>query len=234
MASPPAARADEPAIASKLADDGAFASGPYRAADRGSFVAVASTLDGSRSTGRASVDALGEAHLVGPLRLTARVANVFGERARPGIGAAVRLLDERGSGIAASVYLQYKTEGFAEPEGELEGAIAIAKRLGSVRTSLAIAYGQDPEGNERDGELAIAAQLAVRTDLFAGVVARYRDALGSTKEAIARDGFGGATATLALAGHLAVSVAAGIAFVDARDMPRGVGPAVTITLGAGF
>src|ERR1044071_6803372 len=65
------------------------ATGPQLAA-----VAATTTLDGA--THANTVDLNGEVRVWGPARLVLRVDNVFGAgggRARPGIGAAVQLLD---------------------------------------------------------------------------------------------------------------------------------------------
>lgn len=219
-------------LSRRLAGDSAFTPGMLRAQDGGNgFVTAATTLDGARD--RVQLDALGEAHIYGPIRLLVRVADVFRDTAKPGIGAGVQFLDESRHGASATAYLQYKTEGFTEPEGELELLLAFGRRFGALRAAVDIAYGQDPEGNERDGELAIAANAEVVRGVFAGGVARYRDALGSTKEAIARDFFGGAAATLAF-NRFGITATAGLAMVELHDQPRQVGPAATLAIGAAF
>ena len=229
---PPSVLSAPVSLSRRLAGDAAFTPGMLRAHDDASgFVVAATSLDGARD--RAQLDALGEAHVYGPIRLIVRVADVFRDTARPGIGAGVQVLDEARHGISSTAYLQYKTEGFTEPEGELELVLAFGRRFGPLRAAVDLAYGQDPEGNERDGELALAGHAELVRGLFAGGVARYRDALGSTKEAIVRDGFGGATATLAF-GRFGVTAMAGVAMVELRDMPRQVGPAATLAIGAAF
>jgi hypothetical protein len=102
-----------------------------------------------------------------------------------------------------------------------------------MRASANIAYGQDPEGNERDGEIALVAHVEPRTGLFVGATARYRDSLGSTKEAVIRDGFIGPTSTLAL-GAFAVSLNAGVAMAQTQMTGRRFGPSTTLSLGAAF
>ena len=128
----------------------------------------------------------------------------------------------------------YKTEGFSEPEGELELMLAFGRRVGPLRALANVAYGQDPEGNERDGELALAVHVEPRRNVFAGVIARYRDALGSRGEAgVLRDGFGGATATLAR-GPLALTAQAGVGLVGTAMAGTTFGPAATVAIGASF
>ena len=219
----------ETGIAARLADQAAFTPGVSRAAGGSSFVNAVTSWSGASD--RVQVDATGEAQLVGPVRLVVHVEDAFRDTARPGIGVGVQLLDERRHGAAATAYLHYKTEGFSEPEGELEAVIALGKQLGRLHAVVDVAYGQDPEGAERDGELAIAAQVEARPGLFTGAAVRYRDALGTTKEAIARDGFGGATSTLAV-GSLAVTAMVGVAMVESSV--RRYGPSATVAVGAVF
>src|SRR3954447_1725794 len=63
-------------------------------------VTATATLDGATHSN--TVDLNGEVQIWGPARLVLRVDNVFaasGGKARPGIGAAVQLLDERRHGV---------------------------------------------------------------------------------------------------------------------------------------
>jgi hypothetical protein len=219
-------------IAHELAADAVFTPGMLRARDGGKGFVVAAT-EWSGASDRVRLDVLGEARVLGPVRLVVKVADAFRDSARPGIGAGVKWLDETKHGVGSTAYLFYKTEGFSEPEGELEAVVAFGRTLGAVRASLDLAYGQDPEGNERDGELAVAAQLEPRRGLFTGVVGRYRDALGSRKEAVVRDGFGGLSATLA-AGRFGVTGMAGVAMIETQLTGTAVGPAATLAIGAAF
>jgi hypothetical protein len=179
-------------------------------------VAATATLDGATHTN--TVDLNGEVHVWGPARLVLRVDNVFaanGGKARPGIGAAVQLLDERKHGVASSLYVSYKAEGFTEAEGEIESLVSFSKQLGPVHGTLNLAYGQDPDNVERDGEIALGLHVEPMHGLFTGVVGRFRDALGSNGDkgtGILRDGLGAATATYVI-GRVGVTASAGIAAV---------------------
>jgi hypothetical protein len=215
--------------ARELATSAAFTPGILRATDAGNgFVNVLSDFDGSTDSIR--VSALGEVNVWWRLRASVRVLDVFSDEPRPGIGAGLRWLD---GDITSSAYLFYKTEGFTEPEGEIELLLSFERAFGAVQASANIAYGQDPEGNERDGELALVAHVEPRTGWFIGGTARYRDALGSTKESVIRDGFAGPTSTLTL-GAFALSLNAGVAMAEAQMMTRKFGPATTLSLGAAF
>jgi hypothetical protein len=221
-----AAYADE---ARELAASAAFTPGIVRATDGGNgFVDVASDFDGSTSSVR--VSAFGEVKLAWRLRGAVRVLDVFSDRPRPGIGAGLRWLD---GAVTSTAYLMYKTEGFTEPEGEIEALVAFERAFGAVRAGANVAYGQDPEGNERDGELALFAHVEPRIGWFLGGVVRYRDALGSTKESVIRDGFVGPTTTLTF-GAVAVSLNAGVAMTQTQMMGRKVGPASSLALGLAF
>ena len=103
----------------------------------------------------------------------------------------------------------------------------------SVHATANLAYGQDPEGKERDGEVALVAHVEPRSGWFIGGTARYRDALGSTKEAVIRDGFVGPTSTLTLKAF-AVSLNAGLAMAETQMTGRKFGPSATLSLGAAF
>jgi hypothetical protein len=179
-------------------------------------VTATTTLDGA--THANTVDLNGEVHVWGPARLVLRVDNVFaasGGKARPGIGAAVQLLDERRHGVASSAYVSYKAEGFSEAEGEIEGLVSFGKQLGPVHGTLNLAYGQDPDNVERDGEIALGLHVEPLPGLFTGVVGRFRDALGSNGDkgtGIVRDALGAATATYVV-GRIGLTASAGIAGV---------------------
>lgn len=212
-----------------LAASASFTPGILRATSAGTgFVNASSEFDGSTSSVR--VSALGEVNLGWRVRAAFRVLDAFSDRPRPGIGAGVRWLDGE---TTSTAYLFYKTEGFTEPEGEVEALVSFEHAFGAVRAVANIAYGQDPEGNERDGELALMAHVEPRAGFFVGGVARYRDALGSSKEAIVRDGFAGPTTTLAV-GALALSLNAGIAMTEVRMSSMKLGPSATLSLGAAF
>lgn len=218
--------------ARELAASASFTPGVLRATDGGEaghgFVDVASDFDGSTSSVR--VSGLGEVQLGWRLRAAVRVLDVFSDKPRPGVGAGIRWLD---GAVTSTAYLFYKTEGFTEPEGELEAVLAFAHAFGDVHATANLAYGQDPEGRERDAEAALVGHAEVVRGWFVGASARYRDALGSTKEAVVRDGFAGPTTTLAL-GAFALSANAGVAMVETHTSPRKYGPAASLSLGLAF
>jgi hypothetical protein len=176
---------------------------------------VGSTLTIDRASETTVLSVNGEFQVWGPFRLVVRVDNVTGDHggnARPGIGAAWQMLDETKHGVAGSAYFQYKAEGFTEGEGELEALVAFGKQFGAVHGTLNLAYGQDPEAVERDGEIALGAHIEPIPGLFTGVVGRFRDALGSNGDkgtGVLRDALGAVSATYAI-GRFGVTALAGV------------------------
>jgi hypothetical protein len=186
-----------------------------------------------------TVDLNGEIHVWGPARLVLRVDNVFatsGGKARPGIGGAVQLLDERKHGVASSAYLSFKTEGFTEAEGEIEGLVSFGKQLGPVHGTLNVAYGQDADNVERDGELALGLHVEPMRGLFTGVIGRFRDALGSNGDkgtGVVRDALGAATATYVV-GRIGLTASVGIDGVKLLHAPMQAGAEAAFSVGTVF
>lgn len=193
---------------------------------------VSSTLTYSGAEDHTALDFHGELHVWGPFLLVLRVDNTT-DHARPGIGGAARFLDEREHGVAATAFFEYKAEGFTEAEGELEGLVAFGKQLGVVHGTLNLAYGQDPEGKERDGEAAVGLHVEAAHGLFAGVVGRYRDALGSDGDkgtGIVRDVLGAVTASYAVDrfGITASAGVAGVKLLNEGGMETGFAGALSV------
>jgi hypothetical protein len=192
-----------------------------RAGDGGGFALARSDWN---STEGLSLGANVEMPVWHRLRAVARIDDL-GNNGRPGGGLAYVLAPY------ATAYVLYKAEGFSEPEGEIEGTMALAH--GPLAGS--ITYGQDVDARNRDVEGALAVRTEVVHNLFAGALARYRDALGTTGEMLARDGFGGATATLVV-DRLAFTAMAGVAGVQKNGTGEHfqTGAAATLAIGAAF
>ena len=196
-----------------------------RAGDGGNFVLGQSDWN---STEGLSLTAGAEVAVWNRLRAVLRVEDL-GNNGRPGAGLAYVLAPY------ATAYLLYKAEGFSEPEGEIEAAIALARPVGPVVLAGSLTYGQDADANDRDVEAAAAGRIALADRVFAGLMARYRDALGTTGETLARDGFGGATATVVV-NRLAISALAGVSGVQRTGTGQHfeTGAAATLAIGAAF
>jgi hypothetical protein len=121
-----------------------------------------------------------EVRLWGPLAL--RGAAELGDtsrRVRPSLGARLQVLSQARHGVDGALSVTYRAEGFTEGEGEIETLVAMARRVGAATLLANLAYGQDPEGRERDGEVRAAALARVSRCLFLGLDGRWRFDLGS-------------------------------------------------------
>jgi hypothetical protein len=123
-------------------------------------------------------------------------------RMRPSAGARVQFAHQDAHGIDGSLGVFYKAEGFTEAEGEIETFVSVGRRFGHWALVGNLVYGQDPEGNERDGELRTAAFRQMGRFAF-GVDARVRSAIGTQLGKAATiepklDGMGGPLAIVTL------------------------------------
>jgi hypothetical protein len=216
-----------------MAQDSSFAPS-MQPANNTSDVRALAVSNYNRTTRDTTLDLVGELGVYKNLHLVLRVDNVA-SHGRPGVGGAYQFLTEAKNGVSSTAYLVYKTEGFTEVEGEIEGLVAFGKTFGAVSTVLNLGYGQDADGKERDGEIALHAHVPVATHVLVGVTGTYRDALGSGGDlGVLRDAFGGFTGTV-VAGPVAVTAMAGIAGL--QTMGTGgmtAGPSVTLAVGTGF
>jgi len=140
--------------------------------------------DGARSS--AIGGATAEVRVWGPfaLRGGAEYSPVRKEP-RPTIGGRVQLLHQERHGIDGSLSVFYRPEGFTEPEGEIETFVSLGRRFDRLTVLGNLVYGQDPEGNERDGEVRFASLYAAGRWTF-GVDSRLRFAIGTQKSAMAQ------------------------------------------------
>jgi hypothetical protein len=132
--------------------------------------------------GAPSFESFAEARVFGPfaLRVGTRLNDGNRELA-PFVGGRVQLLTQARHGVDGALAAFYKTEGFTETEGEVEVLASVGGRIGSVLLIGNLAYGQDAEGRERDGELRAASLVRVAPKLQLGVDARARFDLGSMR-----------------------------------------------------
>ena len=104
---------------------------------------------------------------------------------RPSIGAKAQLLEASRHGADGAVGLSYRPEGLTEAEGEIEGVISLGRAFGASTFVGNLVYGQDPEGNERDGEVRLAWLRSIGERLLVGVDSRARFDLGSAPAKLA-------------------------------------------------
>jgi len=140
--------------------------------------------DGARSS--AIGGATAEVRVWGPFALRGGAEySTIRKEPRPTIGGRVQLLRQERHGIDGSLSVFYRPEGFTEPEGEIETFVSLGRRFDRLAVMGNLVYGQDPEGNERDGELRFASLYAMGRWAF-GVDSRLRFAIGTQKSAMAQ------------------------------------------------
>lgn len=136
--------------------------------------------DGARKGAR--LQSFAEARLYGPLALRVEVqSRRLGDSVSPSAMARLQLLSQAKQGIDGAVALAYKAEGFNEPEGEIELVVAVGGSIDQWRMLANLAYGQDAEASERDGELRTALLRTFATRYTLGLDARGRFDLGSER-----------------------------------------------------
>jgi hypothetical protein len=207
----------------------------------GAVAAQAAGYGGYDSAENAGVmTSFAEARIYGPLALRAGATlNDGGEELGPFVGGRVQLLTEAAQGIDGAAALFYKAEGFDEPEGELELVLSVGKRVGRTLLIGNLAYGQDPEGNERDGELRAAALFRLAPSVHLGVDAQGRFDLGSDREKLRKtteptyDLDAGPVLTCAL-GPIAVMAHGGLSVVRRLERSADVGVVALGGLGTAF
>jgi hypothetical protein len=134
-------------------------------------------FDGARA--KPMMGAAAEVQLWGPIAIRGGAEYSTGtETMRPTIGARIQILRATAHGIDASLGSFYRPEGFTEPEGEIETVVALGRRFSGISLLGNLVYGQDPEGNERDGEIRFAA-LSDTEGWAVGFDGRARFAIGT-------------------------------------------------------
>lgn len=148
-------------------------------------------------------DSAAEVALWGPVALRggATYSNDT-NRMRPNVGARVQLLQQDKHGVDGAVSVFYKAEGFTEGEGEIETFASIGRTFDTVSVIGNLVYGQDPDGNERDGEVR-AMLFHTRGRFSLGLDGRARFAIGTQHGKAATvepkfDAMGGPLATVVL------------------------------------
>jgi len=135
--------------------------------------------DGARSSPLGGATA--EVRVWGPFSLRGGAEySTDRKAARPTVGGRVQILRQERHGIDGSLSVFYRPEGFTEPEGEIESFVSLGRRFDRVSVMGNLVYGQDPEGNERDGEVRLASLYGAGR-WSVGLDSRLRFALGAQK-----------------------------------------------------
>jgi hypothetical protein len=149
-----------------------------RGAGERALVMATTGFDGARDA--ATFEVAAELHLWGPIWLRGGAAYLSsGDTLKPTVSALVELF--HAGPVAGTAALFYKPEGLTEPEGEIEGVLAFGLRLDVATIVGNLAYGQDGEGNERDGEVRLGGTVRVGRGFFVGADGRFRFSIGTTK-----------------------------------------------------
>jgi hypothetical protein len=138
-------------------------------------VVVASGYDNARRA--ATLVSTADLHVVGPLAL--RVGLTYlpsgGEQAfQPHIGLRVQVLRQERHGVDAAAGLFYRRERYTPDEGLVQVMAAVSRRSDRAGVFLNVAYGQDPEGDDRDGEVRAAALFSATSSVQVGLDGRVR------------------------------------------------------------
>jgi hypothetical protein len=202
------------------------------AAKVGVAPAVASVLSGYDSArSSATFTATTDVHLWGPIAL--RVGATYSPQTpserdlQPQVGLRVQILDQQKHGIDAAAGVMLKRERYSQDGGELVALAMLGRRLGRLGLFANAAYGQDPEGDDRDGFVSLAALYAVNPHLQLGLDGRLRFDLDSTdtRRAARRESnldlMVGPTATVPL-GSLALMAQVGYSAIKLGDLRSGV------------
>jgi hypothetical protein len=115
----------------------------------------------------------------------------------PAVTAQVRFLGSERAGWALGALVRYKTEGFAELEGEMEGGLLASLSQRRFHGDLNVVIGGDFDGHESDGELLARAGYDVLPFLRLGAEGRGRYRLAGEVDlpgGRSWDAFGGAQA----------------------------------------
>jgi hypothetical protein len=199
----------------------------------GRATVVASTgYDGAR--GSATFGATADVRVWGPVAfrvgatyLPAPVASADAARMQPNFGVRVQLLDQNHHGIDGAVGLTLRKDRYTQDDGELQLTLMAARRVGRLGLFANAAYGQDGEGDDRDGTVNLAALYAAGDHLQLGLDSRLRFDLFSTDQRRAVRGEPGydlvigPTAAVPL-GSLALIGQVGYAAVKTRAFSSGV------------
>jgi hypothetical protein len=125
-----------------------------------------------------------EVRLVRRLAIVAGVAygNAHASDAglRPQLGVRLQVLQQRASGVDASVGFTFREDRFTAEDGLFQGELAVGRSFGETSTVVNVLYGQDGEGDDHEGELRLAAVRRVWRGLHVGAEGRYMHSLDST------------------------------------------------------
>ena len=177
--------APPPSRAREAVEHGQYLPSTQAAATGPTTAAVLAGYDGARRS--ATFGASADVVLFGPVSvragatlMPAPLAETGAARWQPNFGVRVQVLKQERQGLDAAVGVFYRKERFVQDEGEIQVAMMGGLRLGRVGLLANLGYGQDTEGDDRDGLVNLAALYTATPHLQLGVDGRLRFDLGST------------------------------------------------------
>jgi hypothetical protein len=127
----------------------------------------------------------GEVHVYGPVDL--RLGLNYTPNTEPGVaraepqfGVRFHLLSQERNGIEGAALINYRLDRYTPDDGEIQAMFVLGRRFGRAGVFLNLGYGQDPEGDDHDGEAALSAIYALSEPLQLGFESHARFNLFST------------------------------------------------------
>jgi hypothetical protein len=202
------------------------------------MVVVASGYDAVQRT--ATLGSAADLHVVGPLALRVGLTylpSATEQTFQPHVGLRVQVLRQERHGVDAAAGLFYRRERYTPDEGLVQAMAAVSRRSDRAGVFLNVAYGQDPEGDDRDGEVRVAALYSAASSVQVGLDGRMRVDLFSndTRRAVRGEtnlDFAVGPLACVTLGRWALIGQAGVSGVRAASLR--LGPIVTLGAGSVF
>jgi hypothetical protein len=131
------------------------------------------------STESAVTKLIGDAKIVGPLDVRVGLTYTPNQpppeaEAQPQFGARLRLLEQSAHGLDLATLLLYRMERFTDDEGLVQAVVAGGRHWGRTGLFANVAYGQDPEGDDREAEFAVGLLYRLQAALQLGLESHLR------------------------------------------------------------
>jgi hypothetical protein len=95
------------------------------------------------------------------------------------VGLRLRILNQHAHGLDLATAVFYRRARYTSDEGMIQLNVAIGRRFDRLGMLANIAYGQDPEGDDRDADAALALLYEIATPLQLGIESHLRFDLAS-------------------------------------------------------
>jgi hypothetical protein len=149
---------------------------PSLANQAAAAVALAGYDDAVRSV---VMSTTADVHVYGPLDLRlglnyAQTTAPDASRAEPQLGLRLHLLSQADDGIEGAALINYRLDRYTRDEGLVQAMFVVGRRFGRAGVFVNLGFGQDPEGDDREGEAALAALYALSEPLQLGLESHAR------------------------------------------------------------